>query len=153
MVKCTKIDSALKITLVETDDLDEENPYYLFEVECAEYHYYLAKDSNDQSDYRTKNWKNKFPMLQKEDLTDRELEIAKYLFQFLWDSSNGTNTGCDQDIYEDDGFTAEEMKAFIQKFGFDKMGVLEFGLEEENSVEIFWDYFSCFDLKSIDFFA
>lgn len=153
MKTCKTLHSALKITLVGEDNLDENYPYYLYEVENAEYHYYLSKTKDEPRTYQSKNWRNKYQMYERKDFSQREFAIAKYLFQFLWNSSNGTNTGCDQDIYEDDGFTAEEIETFITKFNFEKLGVLEFGTGDENSVEIYWDYFSCFDLKSCDMFA
>jgi hypothetical protein len=86
-------------------------------------------------------------MLKREDFTDRQWEIAKYLFFFLWNSDNGANTCADPDIYEEDGFTREEMEEFVKWFNEKQPNeVLDFYYEDNEGVEIFWAYFSCFDL-------
>lgn len=142
------------IRLVEVDALDKDNPYYLYEVITDNAHYYVTRSEEDFS-YQlagSRDYSNDYLMYKREDFTNREWEIAKYLFFFLWDSSNGTNTSCSQDIYEGDGFTYEEMKAFFDKFEFENEGVLELDAYEEGAVEIYWDYFSCFDLSTCDFF-
>ena len=138
----------MKTTLIETDDLDSENNYYLYEVEDENKHYYFSTSDEEIIKNGGKiNFANEYNMLKREDFTDRQWEIAKYLFFFLWDSSNGTNTCADPDIYEEDGFTREEMEEFVKWFN-DKQPneVLDFYYEDNEGVEIFWAYFSCFDL-------
>lgn len=139
----------MKITLIETDDLDRDNIYYLYEVESKNEHYYVSRSSKelDEEDVDTRDYTNHYNMLKREDFTDRQWEIAKYLFFFLWDSSNGTNTCADPDIYEEDGFTREEMEEFVRWFNEKQPNeVLDFYYEDNEGVEIYWDYFSCFDL-------
>lgn len=138
----------MKTTLIETDDLDSENNYYLYEVEDENKHYYTSTSDEEIKNNGGKiNFANEYNMLKREDFTDRQWEIAKYLFFFLWDSCNGTNTCADPDIYEEDGFTREEMEEFVKWFN-DKQPneVLDFYYEDNEGVEIFWAYFSCFDL-------
>lgn len=141
----------LQIRLIEVDDLNEENKYYLYCVEGDNFRYYVSRSDEElaEEDVDTWNYSNEFYMRKREEFTDREWEIAKYLFLFLWDSSNGTNTCVEPDIYEDDGFTKDEIEDFINKFQFDDAGVLE--MYEEGGVEIYWAYFSCFDMLSCDF--
>ena len=136
----------LQIKLLETDSLDEKNNYYLYEVESDQFHYYVARSDEDfdEMDVDTKDYSNKYAMLDRKDFTDREWEIAKYLFLFLWDSSNGTNTEVERDIYEEDGFSRREMEKFIHKFAFDEAGVLD--EYSDGGVEIYWSYFSCFNM-------
>lgn len=139
----------MKITLIETDDLDRDNIYYLYEVETENKHYYVSRSSEelDEEDIDTRDYTNHYNMLKREDFTDRQWEIAKYLFMFLWDSSNGTNTCADPDIYEEDGFTREEMEEFVRWFNEKQPNeVLDFYYEDNEGVEIYWAYFSCFDL-------
>ena len=140
----------MKTTLIETDDLDSENSYYLYEVENEDKSYYIStsdeeiKKNNGEIDFN-----NHYNMLKREDFTDRQWEIAKYLFTFLWDSSNGTNTCAEPDIYEEDGFTREEMEEFVEWFNEKQPNeVLDFYYEDNDGVEIFWAYFSCFDMNS-----
>lgn len=138
----------MKTTLIETDDLDSENNYYLYEVEDENKHYYFSTSDEEIAKNGGKiNFANHYNMLKREDFTDRQWKIAKYLFFFLWDSSNGTNTCADPDIYEEDGFTREEMEEFVKWFN-DKQPneVLDFYYEDNEGVEIYWAYFSCFDL-------
>ena len=93
------------------------------------------------------NFANEYRMLKREGFNSRQWEIAKYLFMFLWDSSNGTNTCAESDIYEDDGFTKEEMEDFVSWFNSKQESeVLDF--YEDGGVEIYWAYFSCFDINS-----
>ena len=138
----------LQIRLIETDSLEENNNCYLYEVEGDNFRYYVAIDDEEFNamDTDTKDYSNKFYMRKREEFTDREWEIAKYLFLFLWDSSNGTNTCVEKEFYEDDEFTQEEMADFISKFQFDDAGVLD--MYEDGGVEIYWSYFSCFDMIS-----
>lgn len=139
----------LQIRLIETDSLDEGNNYYLYEVETDTEHYYIARSDEDikNTDSDTLDYSNKYTMKSKSDFTDRELEIAKYLFNFLWDSSNGTNTEVEKDIYEEDGFEEEEIMNFVDKFNKEQPNdVLD--AYEDGGVEIYWDYFSCFDMNS-----
>ena len=139
----------LKIELVSTDSLDEKNYYYLYEVISDCFHYYVARSQEDELELGENDYSNEYAMLDRADFTDKEWEIAKYLFHFLWDSDNGTNTCVDQDIYEEDGFTRKEMEKFMHKFVFDQAGVLD--LYSDGGVEIYWDYFSCFNLMTCNF--
>ena len=140
----------MKTTLIETDDLDSENNYYLYEVEDENKHYYFSTSDEEIAKNGGKiNFANHYNMLKREDFTDRQWEIAKYLFFFLWDSSNGTNTCADPDIYEEDGFTREEMEEFVKWFNEKQPNeVLDFYYEDNEGVEIYWAYFSCFDLTN-----
>lgn len=141
----------LQIKLLETDSLNENNNYYLYEVETDSEHYYIARsdeDINKNAGYiDLTNGYSSCALMLKNLLTGRDLEIAKYLFLFLWDSGNGTNTCAEQDVYEYDGFTREEMENFVDKYGFGKLGLGVLDFYEEGGVEIFWDYFSCFDMN------
>lgn len=130
----------VKITLIEVDD-----DCYLYEVETDTAHFYTTSTDEDKKalDRGEELYVNDHKLYGREDFTDSEWEIAKYLFMFLWDSCNGTNTGCAQEIYEDDGFTPEEMENFVNKFD---QGGLSFDETDVNQVEIFWDYFATFDL-------
>lgn len=141
----------LKIRLVDTDTLDSDNHYYLYEVTGDDFHYFVSRsdEENNQEDRDTVDYTNDCKMYNRSDFTDREWEIAKYLFIFLWDSSNGVNTCVEQDIYEDDGFTREEIEDFYNKFNFKDQGTLD--MYSEGGVEIFWSYFSCFNLMNCDF--
>lgn len=138
----------LQIRTVDTDSLDEKNNYYLYEVIGDTVHYLVARSDEElnEEDQDTRDYSNKYEMYNREEFDDREWEIAKYLFMFLWDSDNGTNTEVERDIYEDDGFTQEELEQFISKFQFDNAGVLD--MYEDGGVEIYWDYFSMFNLMS-----
>lgn len=140
----------MKTTLIETDDLDSENKYYLYEVENEDKSYYISTSDEEIKKNNGKiDFNNHYNMLKREDFTDRQWEIAKYLFTFLWDSSNGTNTCAEPDIYEEDGFTREEMEEFVEWFnGKQPNEVLDFYYEDNDGVEIFWAYFSCFDMSS-----
>lgn len=135
----------IRIRLIAVDGLDPNNSYYLYEVETDKEHCYVSVSDEElnNTDYDEELFVNDHKLYGREDFTDREWEIAKYLFKFLWDSS-GTNTGCAQEIYEEDGFTVEEMESFVDKF---KQGGLTFDETDVNQVEIFWDYFSTFNLK------
>lgn len=142
----------LKITLVDTDSLNEDNHYYLYEVESSHAHYYMSTSDEELNENPTRgevDYSNEYEMHNREDFTDREWEIAKYLFNFLWDSDNGTNTCVEPDIYEEDGFNKEEIFDFIDKYHFEELGVLD--TYEDGGVEIYWAYFSCFNLKTCDF--
>lgn len=141
----------MKKTLIATDDLDNDNIYYLYEVEGKNEHYYVSRSSKEfnEEDVDVEDLTNKYHMLKREDFNDRQWEIAKYLFTFLWDSSNGTNTCADPDIYEDDGFTRKEMEEFVEWFNEKQPNeVLDFYYEDNEGVEIYWDFFSCFDMNS-----
>lgn len=135
--------------LIATDDMDESCIYYLYEIKTFDNHYYLTKTKEqleeDGNDHYI-NYSNPYTMYERKDFTDREWEIAKYLFDFLWNSDNGTNTCCEADIYTDDGFSFDEIKQFVDKFKLEEIGVVE--LYDDNGIEIYWDYFSCFDLNS-----
>lgn len=141
----------LTITFIATDDMDEKNPYYLYKVESDEFAYYvcITKEETDLG-YGYTDYSNKYEMYNRSDFTDREWETAKYLFHFLWDSDNGTNTCVEKDIYEEDGFEESDFIALLEKFHFADKGVLD--LYEDGGVEIYWDYFSCFNLKTCNFF-
>lgn len=136
----------LKIRLIEEDSLDEQNHYYLYEVETDTEHYYVT--SSDEDIKKNKGMTdliNGYNQMCKDDFTEREWEIAQYLFSFLWDSSNGTNTEVESDIYEEDGFNQDEVINFVEKFNKEQpREVLD--VYEDGGVEIYWDYFSCFDL-------
>ena len=123
---------------------------YLYEVTSDNFHYYVSLYQNDEN-FRLgeQDYSNELYMRKREEFTDREWEIANYLFWFLWNSENGTNTCVEKDIYEEDGFTQEEISNFINDFQFDKAGVLE--MYEDGGVEIYWAYFSCFDLITCKF--
>ena len=138
----------LQIRLVEVDDLNEKNKYYLYEVIGDTVHYLVSRSDEElnEEDQDTRDYSNKYEMYDREEFTDREWEIAKYLFMFLWDSSNGTNTCVEKDIYEEDGFTQKEFEQFIHKFQFDEAGVLD--EYSDGGIEIYWDYFSMFNLMS-----
>lgn len=140
----------MKTTLIETDDLDSENKYYLYEVETETQHYYIAtSDEEIEKNHGNISFVNEYRMLKREEFTDRQWEIAKNLFMFLWDSSNGTNTCVDSEIYEEDGFTKEEMEEFVEWFNAkQKNEVLDYYYEDTYGVEIYWDFFSCFDMNS-----
>lgn len=141
----------MKTTLIATDDLDRDNIYYLYEIESKNEHYYVSRSSKelDEEDVDTRDYTNHYNMLKREDFTDRQWEIAKYLFFFLWNSDNGTNTCVEPDIYEEDGFTREEMEEFVKWFNEKQPNeVLDFYYDDNEGVEIFWAYFSCFDLTS-----
>lgn len=143
----------VKITCIATDELDEDFTYYLYEVETDNLQYYVTrcnKDFDNENDER--DYSNVQHMYDRNDFNDREWEIAKYLFKFLWDSSNGINTACDQDVYEDDGFSHQEMVDFIEKFDFETKGALEIDTYDEGAIEIYWEFFSCFNLKTCSFF-
>lgn len=142
----------LKITLIDTDDMNEDNHYYLYEIKSDHAHYYICtsdEELNENAIPGEVDYSNEYRMHKREDFTDREWEIAKYLFNFLWDSSNGTNTCVEEEIYQEDGFNREEIFNFIDKFNFERLGVLD--TYEEGGVEIYWAYFSCFDLNSCNF--
>lgn len=139
----------LTITFIATDDMDEKNPYHLYEVESDNFAYYVCV-TKEEIGLGYADYSNKYEMYNRSDFTDREWEIAKYLFHFLWNSDNGTNTCVERDIYEEDGFDPAEIKQFINDFHFEDAGVLEF--YDDNGVEIYWDYFSFFNLKTCNFF-
>lgn len=141
----------LRIQFIDQD----YDGYYLYKVESDDFIYYVSRSEEELKDQEqlemdTKDYSNKYTMYDRQDFTDREWEIAKYLFNFLWESDNGTNTCADKDIYEDDGFTQNEIEKFIFKFQFDEAGVLD--MYSDGGVEIYWDYFSCFNLKTCNFF-
>ena len=138
----------LTITLIMVDDLDKDNRYYMYEIEGDNIHYIVTRSDEDlnNEDQDTKDYSNKYYMHKREDFTDREWEIAKYLFMFLWDSDNGTNTCVEKDIYEDDGFTKKEIENFMDNFQFDQEGVLD--MYSDGGFEIYADFLSCFDLTS-----
>ena len=135
----------IRIRLIETDNLDPNNAYYLYEVNTGTEHFYTSTSDEEMSylDQDEQLFVNDHKLYGRDDFTDREWEIAKYLFRFLWDSCNGTNTGCAQEIYEEDGFTVQEMEDFVDKFD---QGGLSFDETDINQVEIYWDYFATFDL-------
>lgn len=135
----------LQVRLIEVDDGVDA---YLYEIEGDNIHYIISRseDELNEQDQDTWDYSNKYEMINREEFKNREWEIAKYLFTFLWYSENGTNTCVEQDIYEDDGFTREELEQFIHKFQFDEAGVLE--MYEDGGVEIYWDYFSMFNLTT-----
>ena len=136
----------LNIKLIETDSLNEKNNYYLYEVETDNEHYYVSTSDEEIKDHNSEiSLINNYTMLGREDFTDREWEIAKYLFSFLWDSSNGTNTCVDKDYYEEDEFTQDEMEKFVDKVN--KLGNDGLEIYEDGGVEIYWAFFSMFDLK------
>lgn len=141
----------LIIKLIDIDDSDRMNKYYLYEVESDDFQYYVSRSDEElnNTDEDTFNYTNEFLMFDRDDLTNREWEIAKYLFIFLWDSDNGTNTCVDKEIYEEDGFSEDEIAAFIEQYHLEEIGVLE--LYEDGGVEIYWSYFSCFNLKTCNF--
>lgn len=138
----------MKTTLIETDDLDSENKYYLYEVETETQHYYIAtSDEEIEKNHGNISFVNEYRMLKREKFTDRQWEIAKYLFMFLWDSSNGTNTCAESDIYEEDGFTKEEMEEFVERFNAKQKNEVLGYYDDTHGVEIYWDFFSCFDMN------
>ena len=122
--------------------------YYLYEVISDNMHYLVSRSQEelDEQDQDTWDYSTKYELIEREEFTDKEWEIAKYLFEFLWTSDNGTNTMTDQEQYEEEGITREEMEQFIDKFKFDEMGVLD--MYEDGGVEIYWDYLCCFDLMT-----
>lgn len=133
----------LTITYIANDE-----DCYLYEVDSDNFNYYVAR-YKEETDLGEADYSNKYFMHNRSDFTDREWEIADLLFNFLWTSENGTNTCMDKDWYEEDGFSKEEIAHFIYKYQFDDAGVLE--MYEDGGVEIYWDYFSCFNLKTCKF--
>jgi len=116
---------------------------YLYEITTPHNRFYAYSDG---AECGCEEFTYNSELYVKDDFTEREWKIAKYLFNFLWNSENGTNTCAERDIYEDDGFTPDEMKSFVEKFGGD-------GLEfiDEN-VEIYWLFLCSFDLSKANVF-
>ena len=139
----------LKMSFLERDE-----DSLLFLIDNGNIEYCMFCEEEQWNKQIPLNFSN-FNLIQKEDLSDREYEIAKYLFMFLWNSENGVSTGCEQDIYEDDGFTRKEMVNFVEKIN-NLVGeeVLEITEDTSNTIiEIMWSYLCSFELKSMNFWG
>lgn len=137
----------ITIELIDTDDLDKDNIYYLYEVNTGLDHFYYATSGEEIGDRGIDQFYPK-TLLQRADMNDREWLLAKVLFNFLWTSSNGTNTCMDYEQLEDEHFSKNDIETFIEKFKLDK--ALE--TYEEDGVEIYWEFLCSFDLNTCDFF-
>lgn len=137
----------ITIELIDTDDLDKDNFYYLYEVNTGLDHFYYATSDEELKDKGIEQFEPK-NLIQRADMTEKEWNIAKVLFDFLWTSSNGTNTCMDYEQLEEEEITKEDVETFIEKFK------LNDALEtyEEDGVEIYWEFLCSFDLNTCDFF-
>lgn len=150
----------IKIERVGIDTLDEENIYYLYEVTTAKDDYLISKteaEVKEELDKDAFDICNQYDLHERKDFTFEEWQIAKALFNFIWTSENGTNTKMDCAEMADEGLDFAAVIKFVEKFGFDKLGVIDIydyedGSDEDNGVEIYWDFCCCFDLKSCNFF-
>ena len=133
-----------QIDKVAVDKIDDDITYTLYLVETNDASYYYVESTDVMDSLPT--YRPKETLYRTNDFTARELEIAKYIFTFLYDSDNGCSTGIDSDVYEDDGFTKKEMKKFINKFKWKDSG-LEM---DDDTVNVYWDYLCWFDVRDID---
>lgn len=146
-----KAQQKTEIILIDTDTLDSDNTYYLYEIITNHSHYYyctsdeeLSGQDQDKHDYSTER-----ELIERSDMTDKEFAIAKTLFHFLWNSNNGTNTCMDYEQLEEEHISRQEVEEFVDKFQLND--ALE--LYEEDGVEIYWQFLCSFDLMTCDFFA
>jgi len=140
----------LKITLIEVDNLDEENHYYLYEVEGSNQHYYYCTSDEERlANDSVKDYSNAHDLIERSDMNDKEWHIANVLFEFLWTSSNGTNTCMDYEQLAEEDITQDDIIAFINKFNLQD----DLDYYEEDGVEIYWGFLCSFDLTTCDFFG
>lgn len=144
-----KAKETIKVDLIETDTLDSDNSYYLYEVTTTHSHYYYCTSDNEKVEDKF-DFSNQTELIERQDMTDKDWHIAKALFQFLWESSNGTNTCMDFDQLNDEGISKDDVEEF-----WDKFSVLKDCLDmyEDDGVEIYWQFLCSFDLTTCDFFA
>lgn len=136
-----------EIEMVGTDYTDADRPYYLYEVHIADYHYFVAT-TYDEQDFQINNaFANTNPLWERKDFTDREWELAKWLFEIIW-SSDYTNTLIDEEMVDESPFIEEEIINFIEKFKME----IAFEIYGDSSFEIYWEYLAFFDLDTCKFF-
>ena len=130
-------------------DYEDEDGYHLFKVYRNGLSYF--KSAYDEDDVI--NLIPKHRILKKEDMTDRELEIMRYLFDALWFSDNGCTTYIQmEDICEDlnikDAKEFEEIVRNCAGIDFLEEGVLEILWDDGEDVGIFLDFLEYFDLET-----
>lgn len=138
-----------EIEMIGTDYTDADSPYYLYEVHIADYHYFVATTYYEQ-DFQINNaFANTNPLWERKDFTDKEWELAKWLFDIIWESDY-TNTLIDTEMIEESNFSYDDIDSFISKFCEYNKGAFDY--YEDGSFEIYWSYLEMFDLDTCKFF-
>lgn len=139
-----KAKQKLEIAVVGEDYVSND---ILYEVKTNNTHYFFSIhrkcSSYNVDDLTAEDISSRYELIERKDLTDKQFEVCKALFDFLW-SSDYTNTCMDYEAMVEQYITYEDIEELINTFHLENALDIYGGAD---GIEIYWDFFEHFDYK------